>query len=228
MFHFPARVFNERIAVFVDSFYEEMARLFASQGWGWEAPRRSAGSRRPELVEGRRADASWQHPDFVVRIAGRHKDSAIRVLEWKALRLPGVEDIGAAGNPVVRNEHRFRIAIPRAYPSDLGSIEIRAMTKLFHPRLWPEGTGPACIFVNGEIDRVLWSIVRHVLLDPEHVQPPKLFRGQDRGMNLMAMNWYEANPHGIHKRLLDLWAEAHGAKEFKAAEKKGGGVKIEG
>ena len=213
MLHFPTRVFNERIAVFVDSFYEEMARLYRAQGWPWEQPRRTP--------------TTWQHPDFVVRIAGRHKDGAVHTLELRAEHLPGVEDVSEAGKVTLRREHRFRVDIPRAYPSNLGAIEVRAMTTLYHPRLNPTGRGHACIFVNGEIGRVLWSIVRHILLDPDYVQPPKLFRGVDRGMNLAAMAWFEANPHGIHKRLLDLWAQEHGAKGFAAPAKKGGEVHIE-
>lgn len=212
MLHFPTRVFNERIAVFVDSFYEELARLYCAQGWPWEEPRRTP--------------TTWQHPDFAVRIAARHKDGAIHTLELKAEHLPGVEDVSEAGRVALRREHRFRVDIPRAYPSHLGAIEVRAMTTLYHPRLSPTGRGHACIFVNGEIDRVLWSIVRHILLDPDYVQPPKLFRGVDRGMNLAAMAWFEADPRGIHKRLLDLWAQAHGAETFVVAAKKGGGVHI--
>ncbi len=45
-------------------------------------------------------------------------------------------------------------------------------------------------------------------------------------MNLAAMAWFEADPRGIHKRLLDLWAQAHGAETFVVAAKKGGGVHI--
>jgi hypothetical protein len=73
---------------------------------------------------------------------------------------------------------------------------------------------------------VLWSVVRHILLDPEYVQPPSLYRGRDRGMNLLAMGLYETDPRGIHKRLLDRWAEAHGAKEFATEKKSKGGVEI--
>jgi hypothetical protein len=124
-------------------------------------------------------------------------------------------------------EHRFRVDIPRSYPSNLGAIAVRAMTTLYHPRLGPAGRGHACVFVNGEVDRVLWSIVRHILLDPAYVQPPRLFRGVDRGTNLMAMAWYEANPQGIHNRLLDLWAQAHGKKAFAAPERRAATVEIE-
>ena len=213
MIHFPTRIFNERIAVFVDSFYEEMARLYHAQGWPWEEPRRT--------------ETRWEHPDFAVRVAARAKDGAVRTLEVKAASLPGVEAVSELGRVTLRNDHRFRIDIPRAYPSKLGDIAVRAMTTLFHPRLGPTGRGHACIYVNGEIDRVLWTIVRQTLLDPDYVQPPKLFRGQDRGMNLAAMCWYEGDPRGIHKRLLDLWAQAHGAKEFLAPRKKDGTVKID-
>ncbi len=213
MLHFPAKVLNERIAVFVDSFYEELARLYRAQGWGWEEPRRTP--------------TAWEHPDFAVRIAGRHKDGAARTVELKARNLPGVEDVSDAGKVTLSHEHRFRVDIPRSYPSNLGAIAVRAMTRLYHPRLGPTGRGHACIFVNGELDRVLWSIVRHILLDPEYVQPPALFRGVDRGTNLLAMAWYESNPHGIHKRLLDLWAQAHGARAFVAAAKKPGAVAID-
>jgi hypothetical protein len=212
MLHFPTRVFNERVAVFVDSFYEEMARLFRAQGWSWEEPRRT--------------EAAWRHPDFAVRIAGRYKDGAIRTLELKALNLPGVGAVEDSGRVHVRSEHRFRIELPRAYPGDLGAILVRATTSLFHPRIGPSGRGHACVYVNGEIDRVLWSIIRQILLDPDYVQPPKLYRGQDRGMNLLAMNWYETDPRGIHQRLLDLWAQAHGAREFAAAQRKTGSVTI--
>ena len=213
MIHFPTRIFNERIGVFVDSFYEEMQRLYLAQGWPWEEPRRT--------------ETRWDHPDFVVRIASRSKDGAAKMLELKASHLPGVEWVDESRRVTLRREHRFRIDIPRSYPSNLGAIGVRAMTTLYHPRLGPEGRGHACVYVNGEIDRVLWSIVRHILLDPDYVQPPKLYKGVDRGMNLAAMAWYEADAHRIHKRLLDLWAQEHGAKEFIVAEKKGGGVTIQ-
>jgi len=229
MLHFPARIFNERIAVFVDSFYEELARLYRAQGWGWEQPVRSAASRpyNDGLKPALRAPAAWQHPDFAVRIAARHKDGAARTIELKAKNLPGVRNVDDGGKVALSRDHTFRVDIPRSYPSNLGDIAVRATTTLYHPRLGPSGRGHACVFVNGEIDRVLWSIVRHVLLDPAYVQPPRLFRGVDRGTNLMAMAWYEADPQGIHNRLLDLWAEAHGAKKFQAAAQKAGGVKID-
>jgi len=213
MFHFPTRVFNERVAVFVDSFYEEMARLYRAQGWTWEEPRR--------------AEAKWGHPDFAVRVARRFKGGAARTLELKAYNLPGIADVGEAGGATIRNEHRFRVDLPRSYPNRLGAIAVRALTPLYHPRIGPSGRGKACVYVNGEIDRVLWSIVRQILLDPEYVQPPKLYRGQDRGMNLAAMAWYETDPRGIHRKLLDRWAQAHGAEKFAAAEKKRRGVRID-
>lgn len=212
MLHFPTKVFNERVAVFIDAFYEEMARLYHSQGWPWEAPREVGGT--------------WNHPDFTVRIASRFKDGAAHIIELTACRLPGVERVDTAGHVTLRREHRFRVSVPRSYPSNLGAIEVQAATRLYHPRLARNGTGHACIFVNGEIDRVLWSIVRHILLDPDYVQPPKLFKGVDYGTNLEAMIWYEANPVGIHKRLLELWAQDHGAEEFVAAEKRAGRVEI--
>ena len=213
-FHFPPAVFNQRVAVFVDRFYEHMADLFARQGWQWEEPARTP--------------SRWSHPEFVVRVASRFKDKAAHILEFAMSNLPGVASLGADGKPRLRHQHRFRVDIPRSYPADLGSIRVRAMLPLFHPRIGPSGTGAACVYVNGEIDRVLWSIVRQVLLDPDYVQPPKLFRGQDRGMNLAAMSWYETDPVGIHRRLLDLWAEAHGAKRFTLPAAKRSRVTIEG
>ena len=212
MFHFPTKVLNERVAVFVDSFFEEMARLYRAQGWPWEEPERSK--------------AGWDHPDFTVRIAKRFKDRAAHIIELTARNLPGVGDVDESREAVIRTEHRFRIELPRSYPADLGSIVVSAKTALYHPRLGPGGTGQACVHVNGEIDRVLWSIVRHILLDPDYVQPPSLFRGTDRGMNLLAMGWYETDPRGIHKRLLDRWAEAHGAREYLVSAKSKGGVEI--
>ena len=214
MFRFPTRVLNERIAVFVDSFYEEMARLYHAQGWPWAKPRRG---------EGR-----WQHADFAIRIVRRSKDEAARTLELKMWRLPGVASVGSNGEVELRAEHRFRIDVPRSYPNNLGAIAVLSMTPLYHPRIGPSGKGKACIYVNGEIDRVLLSIVRSILLDPDYVQPPKLFKGQDRGMNLAAMNWYETSPRGIHRRLLDLWAQAHGAQAFEAQHRDSGGVQIHG
>ncbi|MFP4057949.1 MAG: hypothetical protein ACLF0G_13865 [Candidatus Brocadiia bacterium] len=214
MFRFPASVFNERVAVFVDSFYEGVEELFRGQGWPWEPPRRSPGK--------------WEHPDFAVRVARRFKDGAFRTLELRARKLPGVAAVDAAGHVTLRHEHRFRIDLPRAYPNDLGSIAARCMTALYHPRIGPSGRGKACVYVNGEVDRVLHSIVRQVLLDPDMVQPPSLFRGQDKGMNLAAMNWYETRPRAIHRRLLDLWAEAHGAERFRLPESRGAGVEIQG
>ncbi|MFW6161343.1 MAG: hypothetical protein ACODAJ_01160 [Planctomycetota bacterium] len=212
MFRFPARVFNERIAVFVDAFYEEMARLYAAQSWPWEEPSRSEGH--------------WEHPDFEVHIARRHKDGAARTLEIELRHLPGIRSV--AGEEVsLADEHRFRVNIPWAYPNKLGQIVVRAMSRLYHPRIGASGKGEACIHVNGEIDRVLLSIVRQILLDPAYVQPPSLYRGQDRGMNLAAMNWFEANPHGYHRRLLQLWAQAHGKKDFEGTDRPAPKVRVE-
>jgi hypothetical protein len=213
MLHFPTAVFNERVAVFVDSFFDGMARLYRAQGWAWDEPARG--------------EARWEHPDFAIRVAARFKDRAARTLEARLRNLPGIADVTESGRVTLRNEHRFRIDLPRAYPSNLGAIAVRCMTALFHPRIGPTGRGKACIYVNGEIDRVLLSIVRQVLLDPATVQPPKLYRGQDRGTNLAAMNWFETDPHGIHARLLDLWAQAHGAQAFVTREKSSGGVQIQ-
>jgi len=214
MFRFPTGVFNERVAVFVDAFFEEMERLYRAQCWAWQPPRRREGH--------------WEHPDFAVRIARRFGDDAARTLELKARNLPGVADVSTTGKVELTREHRFRVDIPRSYPNRLGSIVVRCMKRLYHPRIGPSGRGEACLYVNGEIDRVLLSIVRNILLDPDCVQPPKLYKGQDRGMNLAAMGWFEKQPHRIHGRLLDLWAEAHGAESFRRAARRGGSVEVEG
>ena len=213
MFRFPTRVFNERIAVFVDAFYEEMARLYAAQRWPWQQPRRR---------EGR-----WHHPDFDVRVARRHRDGAIRTLEVHAHHLPGIESVGSQAEVTLTRDHRFRIDVPRAYPNKLGTIVVRSMKKLYHPRIGTSGKGEACIHVNGEIDRVLLNIVRQILMDPACIQPPKLYRGQDRGMNVAAMNWFETDPHGIHRRLLQLWAREHGRDDFEEPDTAKRAVRIE-
>lgn len=213
-FHFPPAVLNQRVAVFVDRFYENMATLFARQGWAWAEPQRTP--------------SRWDHCDFRVRVASRFKDKAAHVIEFSMFNLPGVVAPGEDGKGELRHKHRFRVDIPRSYPADLGSIRVRSMLPLFHPRLAPRGTGAACLYVNGELDRVLWSIVRQVLLDPDYVQPPKLFRGQDRGMNLAAMSWYEADPVGVHHWLLDLWAQAHGAEAFELPPRRTARVTIRG
>ena len=205
MLRFPTRVFNERIAVFIDAFFDEMARLYKAQGWAWEEPSRAAGR--------------WEHPDFAVRIARRHKDGAARTVEIGLSHLPGIESVSSSDEVTLTSDHCFRIDIPRSYPADLGAIVVRSLKTLYHPRIGTSGKGQACIHVNGEIDRVLMNIVWQVLLDPARVMPPKLYRGQDRGMNVAAMNWFEANAHGIHRRLLQLWAQAHGKEDFAKAGK---------
>jgi hypothetical protein len=204
-------VLNERVAVFVDAFFDQMARLYQEQGWPWREPERG--------------DGRWDHDDFTIRVARRFNDKAARTLEVKLRNLPGIEAVNGAGNVEVTRDHRFRIDIPRSYPNNLGAIVVRSMKRLYHPRIGTSGRGEACIHVNGEIDRVLLNLIRQILLDPACVQPPKLYRGQDRGMNVPAMNWYEKQPHRIHRRLLDLWAQAHGADAFIEAEK--GKVKVE-
>lgn len=214
MFRFPTSIFNERIAVFVDAFLDEMARLYAEQGWAWDEPTRSAGR--------------WEHADFVIRIAGRSKDKAARTLEVKLRNLPGVEAVDADGKVDLTHEHRFRIDVPRSYPNNLGAIVVRSMKTLYHPRIGRSGKGEACVHVNGEIDRVLLNLVRQVLLDPAFVQPPKLYRGQDRGLNVAAMNWYEKDADRIHRRLLQLWANAHGADDFLQPDATRSAVRIEG
>ena len=214
MFRFPTRVLNERVAVFVDAFFDEMGGLYEEQGWPWREPERGAGR--------------WDHDDCTIRIARRFNDQAARTLEVKLRNLPGIEAVDGAGEAEVTHEHRFRIDIPRSYPNNLGAIVVRSMKRLYHPRIGGSGRGEACIHVNGEIDRVLLNLVRQILLDPACVQPPRLYRGQDRGMNVPAMNWYEKQAKAIHRRLLDLWAQAHGAEGFVAQSKAGAKVQVEG
>lgn len=102
-------------------------------------------------------------------------------------------------------EHSFYFVVPREYPQNLGRIKIVNETSLYHPRIGMAGSN-ACYTVNGEIDRILVDLIYNVLLRPETVRPPSLFKDADWGLNAQKMKWYiQSGPQKIYDHLRKEW-----------------------
>lgn len=192
---FPPDVFNERVCAFIDAFYGTMEEDFSKRGWPWVEPLRS--------------EVGWKHPDLDVSFPGHYEDRAIKRIRVHFKRLPGTVEL-RGGHPELSYEHVVDITLPREYPAALDTIRFAFVTQIFHPRVHPGGTGPACVVVNGDIDRVITNIKEQILLNPSVVMPPSLFGSTDHGNNYEAMRWYERDPYGIHRLLVQRWEEAHG------------------
>ncbi len=151
-----------------------------------------------------REEGAWRHERFTIRIVDRHPDGAYRTIDFELSGVPGVRGVRGDRIASLTREHRFRFVVPREYPHDL-DLQIRALTALFHPRISGE-TGKACYQVHGEIDRVLNDLLYNVLLRPDVVRPPNLYRGADWGLEKRKMEWYmDAGPERVHAHLLDAW-----------------------
>lgn len=187
---FPPDIFNQRVTTCIDAFYEGIRQVFIREGWRWVKPQ----------CEERR----WNHPEFGVSINSRRRDETIKSLKIELRGVPGVVDLKKS-KPKLGHAHTFVVQIPRDYPANLKDIAVFARSRVVHPRIAGRYGGHACLIVNGDLDRVLLNIVFQVLLEPSHVQPPKLYKDRDFGNNLEAMDWYQSDPKGIHKMLMDAW-----------------------
>ena len=176
--NFPATVVNARIAESINVFYESLEDLFKNNGWKW--------------ISYQRTGEKWIQEDFSVEIKSKYRDGAYQNVLFTMRRMPGI--IGQSNKIDHINigyEHKFMIYLPREYPANLSKIKMRAVTRLWHPRISMGSSGDACITVNGEIDRILIDLIYHILMDPRRIRPPKLYPKEDSGMNVSAMRWFE-------------------------------------
>lgn len=148
----------------------------------------------------------WEHEQFRVSIIAKYADQAYKTIQLKIKDLPGV--IAVPNNKLkISYTHRFHFTLPREYPQKLGNIKIVNETPLFHPRITSVGS-TACYSVNGEIDRVLLDIIYNVLLRPETVRPPSIFKNEDWGLDSVKMKWYiNYGPQRIYQYLFEEWGK---------------------
>ncbi|MDP7033487.1 MAG: hypothetical protein QF752_03235 [Planctomycetota bacterium] len=146
----------------------------------------------------------WDHPIASLKILRRHPDGAYRAFEFTVEDVPAIRESSSKGIEAFGYFHRFRFALPRAYPHDLG-IPIFCQDPIEHPRFGGR-RGRICYQVNGELDRLLVDLVANLLMRPDVVRPPSLYPEEDHGLSRERMEWYmERGPHEIHARLLDAW-----------------------
>ncbi len=127
----------------------------------------------------------------------------------KTMYLPGLIGVGPDDTLEISYQHCFHFSLPREYPQNLGKIQITPETPLFHPRIRAVGT-KACYTVNGEVDRVLIDIIYNVLLRPETVRPPSMFKDADWGLDSRKMRWYiQYGPEKIYQHLKQEWNKKH-------------------
>lgn len=175
-----------------------MEDVYQQKKWRW-TPHQHAGEQ-------------WMHPDFEITITKTHSDGAYATLHFLLRNLPGVVGVTrSTGRPRLRYTHEFSISIPRAYPTNLKDIQVTEKTPLFHPRIGSF----VCFYVNGEIDRILYDLVYFVLLKPDRVKPPTLYK-TDYGPRMSAMRWYISQMDQIVELLEKEWD----AKHQKAPEPK--------
>lgn len=209
--YFPATVVNARIAESISVFFESMEDFFKKKGWKW-TPHKRVGEK-------------WIQEDYSVEVKAKYKDGAYRDILFTMRRTPGLVGQSTTRNQLnMSNDHKFSIFLPREYPANLSHIKMRAITRLWHPRISTGSYGEACITVNGEIDRILIDILYHILMDPKRIRPPKLFPKEDSGMNTIAMRWFEKDADNIHKLMLTKWDGLH----EKVSLKETSGIRIIG
>ena len=169
-----------------------------------------------DFSRGKKKNLEWDHPHFITKITAKHKDKAYKTIQFECTNLPGLKSVKNADNLEISYYHCFIFSIPREYPQNLGQIQIINKTKLFHPRITAVGT-KACYAVNGEIDRILVDIIYNILLRPNTVRPPSLYKDADWGLDYKKMNWYiNYGPEKIYNHLQELWSK----KQNKIGETK--------
>ena len=123
--------------------------------------------------------------------------------------MPGLLDVKEGDKLEIGYNHIFLIRLPREYPQLLGKVEIYPDTPLYHPRIRAVGT-KACYMVNGEIDRVFNDIIYNILLRPETVRPPSMYKDADWGLDSYKMKWYiKYGPQKIYNLLKNEWQKQH-------------------
>ncbi len=155
----------------------------------------------------------WEHSQFLVEIISFYSDQAYKTIRLTCKNLPGLVAV-EHGELKINYEHIFEFSLPREYPQNLGTIQIIPKTPLFHPRIREVGT-KACYVVNGEIDRILIDIIFNILLRPNTVQPPSLYKDADWGLDSQKMRWYiQYGPEKMYEYLKSLWSKQQ--KQSKA------------
>lgn len=186
-----------------------MEDLFKKKGWKW--------------VPYKRTGDKWVQEDYTIEMKGKYADGTYRNMIFSVRRTPGL--VGESSNRKFLNigyDHKFSINLPREYPANLAQVKMRTVTRLWHPRIPSSGIGEACIYVNGEVDRIFIDLIYNLLMDPRRIRPPKLFPNEDSGMNSIAMRWFERDAENIHKTMLAKWDERHD----KVSLKESGGIRI--
>ena len=80
----------------------------------------------------------------------------------------------------------------------------------------------ACYSVNGEVDRILNDIIFNILLRPETVRPPSLYKDADWGLDSRKMNWYSKyGPQRVYDLLKQKWDKKQKKKQQPPMKKKG-------
>jgi hypothetical protein len=191
----PPPVFNRRISFAIQAFYDEMERLYKKENWRWYKYNFSKNQ--------------WNHPNYTIKINSFYKDKTFARLDFLINGVPHIANISECQITELSYEHYFYFNIPREYPDNLGKINIRNKSFIYHPRFSNQGA-PACYVVNGDIDRILIDIIYNLLLRPSNVKPPSMFKGQDAGYHGDIMKWYiNCGPEAIYNFLYEKWREYH-------------------
>ena len=193
---FSPELFNARVETQIHTFFDSINNFYGRRGWAPSPPHRE--------------NTTWSNEDFTVTIVSCYRDGAFKRVRFIMRNLPGYTQKPShlTSHRALRYEHHFVFDLPREYPQNIGMIRPTAETPLFHPRLSSSGTGPACYSVRGELDRILEDLPFFVLLKSDRVEPPSQFQS-DRGLNTVAMAWYEADAENIIATLDQLWDERH-------------------
>lgn len=201
----PPVIFNRRINCLIDEFYSsDLKEIYQKEGWTLQMPEKK------DL---------WDHPQFPLKVIKKYSDGAYKILRFNLLDFPGL--VSVSGDKLeLAFKHSFRFNLPREYPQNLGKIDIISETALFHPRITAAGT-KACYTVNGEVGRILIDIIFNVLLRPETVRPPSIYRDADWGLDSRKMQWYiKYGPEKIYTYLRDEWKKKQQG-ELPKPKKKG-------
>ncbi|MBN1232211.1 MAG: hypothetical protein JXA60_02510 [Candidatus Coatesbacteria bacterium] len=187
----PPLIFNRRIEIGIENFYKE----FSGFALSYEI----------SISKHKRIEDSWIQEDITIRSIGKRKDKTYKGFEIVLNRIPGIVN-KRNGKAIIGFNHIFVFKIPRYYPYRLDKVKIYCKTPLLHPRCSSNREMPVCYIVNGEIDRIIGDIIFNVLLKPDLVKPPSLYKDSDWGLNIEIMKWYQdLNPQKVFEYMLTRW-----------------------
>ena len=208
---FPKTLFNNRIRIQIDSFFDEMQQYYKGRGWYWHPVNKT--------------QESWNNGDFIIEIKAKYSDGAYKIIEYKLNNLPSYYKKPKSINDLqaISFSHVIIIQLPREYPANLNKVKLMAKTPFYHPRISYGIIGKnnirgICYVVKGELDRILNDLPFFLLLKKDRIRPPKYYKGEDYGLNRNAMVWYQNNLEAITTFLDTLWDSKH--KKHKIKEKK--------